>query len=134
MQITTTIQDFAGPRINTVFDVPDSCPLCHHGVQPVFVTAGWIRTQQRLEGVFRCPREACKRLYIGVYGSPNATSSNWQLQHLAPSTVKTPTFPDSVAKLSPNFVETMEQVAYADAKKLGQLTGMGLRKALEFLI
>ena len=28
----------------------------------------------------------------------------------------------------------MEQVAYADAKKLGQLTGMGLRKALEFLI
>jgi hypothetical protein len=134
MHIATTVRDQAGHLISTEFYGPDSCPLCHHGIQPGFLSAVWIREKQQLEAVFRCPRGACQHLFIGVYSSPYATSSNWQLQHLAPSTVTLPTFPESVTKLSPRFVEIMEQVAHADARKLDQINGMGLRKALEFLI
>ena len=42
--------------------------------------------------------------------------------------------PDVVAKISPSFVQISGQVNYADAAQLDQLVGIGLRKALEFLV
>ena len=134
MRLSQEVQDHNGHRFNAEFGSPDTCPLCHHGIQPEFMLVVWNRNGMGLEAVFKCPREACQHLFIGLYSSPNNTRSNWQIQRLAPSTVEAPPVPDSIPALSPRFVEIFNQVAYADARKLDQLTGMGLRKGLEFLI
>ncbi len=42
--------------------------------------------------------------------------------------------PAEVAAISPSFVEIFAQVDQAEAAKLDQLVGIGLRKALEFLV
>jgi hypothetical protein len=134
MQVRTGVADHHGQELGVEFTSPDTCPLCHHGVEPRFLIAAWLRERQRLEAVFRCPRLGCQHLFIASYTSRYGTSSNWQLTHVAPAGVQTPEFPEAVTKVSPAFVEIMEQVAYADAKSLDQLIGMGLRKAIEFLI
>jgi hypothetical protein len=42
--------------------------------------------------------------------------------------------PVLVASVSPTFIEISRQVAAAEAASLNQLVGIGLRKALEFLV
>jgi hypothetical protein len=43
-------------------------------------------------------------------------------------------FPDEIRSVSATFVEVFNQAIAAEALGLGQLTGIGLRKALEFLV
>ncbi len=42
--------------------------------------------------------------------------------------------PESIQKISPTFAEVYNQALVSEAFELSQLTGIGLRKALEFLI
>lgn len=51
---------------------------------------------------------------------------------IAPSI--TTEIPDSVRKISPNFEIIYNQAMQAEAYKLDQIVGIGLRKALEFLV
>jgi hypothetical protein len=53
---------------------------------------------------------------------------------LTPSEPQPPSVPDLVAAVSPNFVRTYNQALAAEVHSLEQLAGIGLRKALEFLI
>lgn len=48
--------------------------------------------------------------------------------------VQKATFPETVSGLSPTFVEIFNQSMEAESKELDQLVGIGLRKALEFLV
>ena len=134
MQIRTSVEDQHGQQLGSEFASPDTCPVCHHGVEPKFLIAAWLREKQQLEAAFRCPRSECQHVFTASYTSPYGTSSNWRLTHMAPTTVQMPKFPEAVTNVSSGFVEIMKQVAYADAKSLDQLSGMGLRKAIEFLI
>ena len=53
---------------------------------------------------------------------------------LAPQTPEEAQLPESVVDVSSNFVEIYNQALAAEAFGLDQITGIGLRKALEFLI
>jgi hypothetical protein len=44
------------------------------------------------------------------------------------------TFPSTVSEISPTFVEIYDQAIAAETHDLSQLVGIGLRKALEFLV
>lgn len=52
----------------------------------------------------------------------------------APNVPKPRKFDDKIVKLSPNFIETYNQSNSAEIYNLNQISGMGYRKALEFLI
>jgi hypothetical protein len=56
------------------------------------------------------------------------------LSNVAPLNVKGTTFPDSVKVVSPTFVEIFNQAETAEGAALKQLVGIGLRKAIEFLV
>ena len=43
-------------------------------------------------------------------------------------------FPEEIAQLSPQFVEIYNQAAEAEAMELDEISGIGYRKALEFLV
>jgi Domain of unknown function (DUF4145) len=131
----TLVVDMQGVAAHTIIqDVPDVCPICHRAVQPKQLGWYWLKERFLLQGVFQCVSLHCQNVFIGDYCSPNSTSTNWRLEGLAPSSPTPVAVPPEVAAISPTFVEIRNQVAAAEALKLDQLVGIGLRKALEFLI
>jgi hypothetical protein len=58
----------------------------------------------------------------------------YRLVSTGPRTVVHCNFPESIKKVSPTFCEIYEQIESAKVDELTQLVGIGLRKALEFLV
>jgi hypothetical protein len=113
--------------------LPDLCPRCHHNQQPVPLSWNLIPQVNELHGVFRCTNSRCERVFIAEYELDRG-SGNHFLRHLSPNEVEPPHVPTEVAKVSPMYVEIVTQVQTAIVFKLDQLVGIGLRKALEFLV
>src|SRR6185369_776548 len=115
---------------------PDECPRCHCHVEPKFVTAilwsdwGGISSMQ---AVYRCTREKCGRFFFAGYLS-YPRQENLHLRGVGPWVPKEYEFPEPITHLSPRFVEIYNNALTAEHHGLIDLVGMGLRKALEFLV
>jgi len=131
-----------------VKEMPDVCPLCHFSSQPVYICGvmhNYSDTPETLvvQLVFRCPRSACQKLFIGDYyeeikmsdhGLVGFTFKDFNLLYLSPQQYQAKEFPDGVAAISLSFVNVFNQAAQAEAMNLIEVAGPGYRKALEFLI
>ncbi|MBV9127212.1 MAG: DUF4145 domain-containing protein [Verrucomicrobia bacterium] len=53
---------------------------------------------------------------------------------LTPASIQKPPIEEHVARISPTFVKIYSQAIAAESHKLDEIAGVGLRKALEFLI
>jgi hypothetical protein len=113
--------------------LPDLCPRCHYNQQPKPLSWTAIPEAGELHGVFQCTNTRCERVFIAEY-EENRASGTYFLRHLSPNEVQPPHTPMEVAKVSPMYVEIVGQVQSAIVLKLDQLVGIGLRKALEFLV
>jgi hypothetical protein len=71
-------------------------------------------------------------LFIGTY--ERQEDGRYEIKRTAPLNAQKATFPELVAEVSPTFVLIFNQAMVAEAQELDQLVGIGLRKALEFLI
>jgi hypothetical protein len=122
--------------------VPDVCPLCKHACHAIPLGQGTLFPESpnpencQLQMLFRCPRKECGRLFIAEYYPriDYRRNCHFELSALYPQTPDQAKIADGVAEVSPNFVEIMNQSLAAESHTLDQLVGMGLRKALEFLI
>jgi hypothetical protein len=118
--------------------LPDTCPICHRAVTAKLLGHALWKTETRtVQVLLQCASRACQSAFIANYtGQLTQGLSNppWQLQSTAPSSPLPIDVPENVAKISPNFVNIRNQVAAAESGGLDQLVGIGLRKALEFLI
>jgi len=112
---------------------PDMCPICHHGIQPSYL-AGSVRSDEKCQLVFRCPRHACLSVFIAYYAGSLASSQPWRLERVEPVRFKPADVPSIVSELSADFVEIYNQALKAESVGLDQICGTGIRKALEFLI
>jgi hypothetical protein len=125
---------------------PDVCPLCHHALQPIYLLAKLTREpiifdSSYLEIVFKYPRIQCSRLFIAIYVPSSVAAERrsgirpfFEFLSAVPFTVKQPPFPEEIKELSPNFIEIFGQASAAEQYQLGQIAGVGYRKALEFLV
>jgi hypothetical protein len=112
---------------------PDMCPICHRGIEAKLVSVGhWVQEKLRFQAVFQCVNHKCRNIFIGTYTSPS--TGKWQLVAVEPTRASLIHVPPEIAKVSPQYVTIRQQVAAAEANGLDQLVGIGLRKALEFLI
>lgn len=143
MPITVQAQALSGNSRSVSIDrVPDTCPLCHTSVHPkqVFAVVCQFENSEKecVEIVFQCPQQDCESLFIGGYiytAPPPANPARCQLtSKIVPITPKPADFSDEILAVSPTFVEIYNQGLAAEAMNLSQLTGIGLRKALEFLV
>jgi hypothetical protein len=110
---------------------PDECPICHVSVFPEFISAHACRSPNDIQVVYQCPNGPCQPIFIGYY---RPGSSGFELRVTEPWRATEAQIPKIVAALSPIFVTICNQVEAAKVAKLDQLVGMGLRKALEFLV
>ena len=121
---------------------PDACPRCHTSVSPVFVAARADRSSaevQRIEAVFQCTRLECMRTFLGTYSrsehpNPAPHIPFFALGQVGPAEPKEAAFDEVITSLSPSFVRIFNQALAAESMNLDQLTGIALRKALEFLV
>lgn len=128
--------------------LPDTCPMCNHGISPIQFSSQFAWRRDLLHVLFRCPRSECQEVFIATYvvmarpslaevrqvGFQPSGGFNVRLEQLAPRNAPPPNIPDSVKKISQTFVTILGEVAAAESDGLHQLVGIGLRKALEFLI
>jgi hypothetical protein len=89
-----------------------------------------------VEEVSQCAAEDCGGLFISVFriSNPAATPPRYEYTRSMPTEPPLTEVKPEVASLSPNFVDVYQQAMAAEAAELHQLTGIGLRKALEFLV
>jgi Domain of unknown function (DUF4145) len=147
MSIPVQVRLYAGGSAIVQIDkIPDKCPQCHYhimplqlgGVSPESSMPGHASTPKQASVLFQCTRKGCQRAFLGQYDSPIPTAIDtgevFLLVGVAPTTAQSIEYGAIIQKISPTFVEIMNQVEAAKAADLTQLVGIGFRKALEFLI
>jgi hypothetical protein len=131
--------DLAGIKANAVrlTTIPDTCPLCHRSVHPQLSVTALLAHRQLVQAIFRCTHHKCEELFIASYRYMQRLEGGYpgyQLCNIAPIAPRTAPFPAEITAVSPTFVEIYNQAIAAESHGLSQLVGIGLRKALEFLI
>lgn len=117
--------------------LPDQCPLCGRGMQPKTLGATRVDEQSLVEVACQCPFEDCQRLFVGTFlltGDNIEGRRGYYFADAQPRKVVPREFSDEVKGISETFVDVYHQVQEAAAAELDQVVGMGLRKALEYLI
>jgi len=110
-------------------DIPNICPICHHAIAPNY-SSGIIVSDTLIDIAFQCTN--CRNMFIGKYSKQSAYQySYYKAWPIVPENID---FEKEIKEVSPMFVETYNQSIYAESNSLSQLTGIGLRKSLEFLI
>ena len=117
--------------------VPDVCPLCRRSVHPKHITSVILVERSVIQALYRCTDQKCQELFIGTYDRAGKTLHNrpvYTLINVAPKNAEEVPFPELITNTSPDFVGIYNQALAAECARLDQLVGIGLRKALEFLI
>jgi hypothetical protein len=118
-------------------EMPDDCPTCHQGISPkpvVGICLGEPNNESsRLRIAFQCTRRKCQEAFFGYYDF-QVSPPHYVLKEVGPITAATTQFSESINKVSTNFVEIYNQAISAESFNLHQIAGLGLRKAIEFLI
>lgn len=85
---------------------------------------------------FQCTHHECQKLFLATYklAGQNGGRLEYSYRSSAPITPTHHAFPDVIQEVSPTFCLIYSQVEQAEAQALEQLVGIGLRKALEFLV
>jgi hypothetical protein len=115
---------------------PDHCPICHSGIRPLNQGFVHLKEHEKLEIVYRCPREECQSFFIARYSLRQARDYSEYFQHFGsfPFEPFDSEFSEHVAKISPQFCNIMNQALKAEQQDWKLIAGPGYRKALEFLI
>jgi hypothetical protein len=121
---------------------PRECPRCHRAISAVLQQIYWPKGVSVVTALFSCP--GCRNMFLGEYivrGPVNYREGNSIVHRtlchspqFLPLIQEEPSVPDEVANVSPTFFEIYKQCAVANATGLDQVYGVGLRKALEFLV
>jgi hypothetical protein len=111
----------------------DCCPICHKGIEPIIFNNYLIGENiDILQRLYRCPRNQCGRIFLANYY--RYSGGLYKLNNLEPRQHKELLLPNLLKENFPNFCEIYEQAMIADEMNLKEITGIGLRKSLEFLI
>ena len=121
---------FYGHNVDVSYDnEPNSCPFCHNKITPRKHN-GYLNNLG-LEIIYLCSNSDCQRTFIGIYIK---SGSYYELESVSIGNHKPRIFSDNIENLSYNFVEIYNQSLTSEYYNLKLISGIGYRKALEFLI
>jgi len=119
---------------------PDSCPICHFSQVPTYVTdrmAQWDGEGDSENAVFlrvnQCTNGACEEVFVSRFRRQKG-DGRFKYESCWPARALPTPYSDEIRSLSPAFVKIHNQALEAESYRLDELTGVGLRKALEFLV
>lgn len=112
---------------------PNICPMCKHAIKPqeLFRT-DYRDNKHRWQLIFLYLCNNCFSAFIASHEYSGKHFAN--LRHIAPTRHSQRIFDTIISDISPDFVEIYNQALAAETAGLDQISGVGYRKALEFLI
>jgi hypothetical protein len=129
------------------FDDPNVCPHCHLVIEPkvqkVFLSVN-DEKENELITVWQCSNQKCQRLFVAEY--QRRDSSSFKFERYLNGLPKGPEWPKPILELKSsklgkdsktvksNFIKTYLQSLEAENYGLNELSGMGYRKAIEYLV
>lgn len=122
--------EFANKKGNgiEVEKLPIECPYCHKYQMPEMFYA--YQNNPNFLFVFcACTNTNCRVAFNTIYDVRDNKFKN-----IKQSNLKIKEFNEEIIRLSPSFCEIYNQAYSAEQMQLEQITGVGYRKALEFLI
>src|SRR6266496_6550755 len=98
-----------------------------------------LRAAMKAAGTYKCffaarVRAAARCSSLNILHGLITAVTNFELSALYPRIPDEAKIADGVERVSPSFVKILNQSLAAESHNLDQLVGIGLRKALEFLI
>nr|WP_321316049.1 hypothetical protein [uncultured Ligilactobacillus sp.] len=129
-------------------DVPEYCPMCEHNMCPIILSNAIISDVPiikksaissdiyQVSFIARCTK--CRHLYTNIFEVYPDNQYRPQILKDVYFEIRMPTvnveLPEIINSVSPKFVKIYTQALQAEKLNLDELAGMGLRKAIEFLI
>ena len=119
---------------------PEECPFCHLGIEASFYAAYVNKNNSLLIVICKCPRFKCNRFFSSDYllvENYKEWGFSEPLFTFNRCLSGNPTFfstPDEIKGISPMFHEIYNQALVAEFHDLNEIAGMGMRKAVEFLV
>lgn len=128
-------------------DVPEQCPICEKNMIPCVMTDVVIVSDHSIKKTVNCDIYQasfitrcthCFRLYTNIFEIYPDYSCKPHLFKDVYFETKMPSvnvkLPELINSVSPKFVKIYKQALQAEKLNLDELAGMGLRKAIEFLV
>lgn len=121
-------------RSVTISSFPQFCPVCNNNQFPKLLN-GYDNShiKDKIQLTFLCTNPKCETIFFGTYDLIK-NSGHYILINTEPKHPKKRKFSEQIENISPQFSNIYNQSITAEGTGLDQLTGIGLRKALEFLI
>ena len=138
MKTINTILNEGNSRQINIHQIPDSCPFCHHAVDPIihFAYCNMIcwNTDKCLQVIYRCTKKNCDNLFIAYYKANSVNCNDFTLSYVRPIDKKGREFTETILGISPSFCTIYNQALSAEQDGLKEICGVGYRKAIEFLV
>lgn len=112
--------------------LPDFCPHCFIKQIPQ-INNGVFNSKVGLNIFLVCSNETCQKSFIAFYNRAHNSSTN-QLAGISIGSFRTKEFSKDISSISKKFIEIYNQSYFAEQNNLLEITGVGYRKSLEFLI
>lgn len=121
----------------SIIQVPDFCPHCGKimELEQVYVKHNSLSNTFLLTA--KCTIDDCKKFFALEYTTRIASTGYRHLDELIPYSYngfQEPDISENIINLSPIFAETFLQASIAEGKTLNQVSGIGFRKAFEYLV
>lgn len=120
-----------------IVDIPNKCVHCGNLMGPIVHFAYSPYSHNELMNSFallvQCTDNDCSKYYALQYESDPSSSNYYLLPYKYRPKIKI-SLPENIEKVSPDFVTIYEQATKSESEGLDQISGVGYRKAVEFLI
>lgn len=119
-------------------DEPNCCPICKHSIRPEKLYAIMYKDNENnnnLSITYMCNH--CYKTFITKYSKCGSTFSPYYFQEVeysTPDIFESKEFDSYISENFKEFVVIYNQALSAEHNKLDQISGLGYRKSLEFLI
>ena len=127
--------NFAFENWNYNIENPSSCPHCHNGIEPISITFNSGKgpgTSMIVYSVWKCTFRECGRMFVAAHELLG--QSKYKFNGFLDGTPIGPHWPESILKLNSKFITTYMQALQAEYLGLDEISGMGFRKAIEYLV
>jgi hypothetical protein len=104
------------------------CPHCKTTFKPIALNA--YHSEDLIYVTFLCPH--CKQIYFAIFFE--SIRNEVTLEKIFPNNHRSSILPKEIEAISPGFIKIYDQASIAEEQQLDEISGMGYRKALEFLI
>lgn len=115
---------------NIEFETPSSCAHCHNGIEPIHLTS--IPLKDVCYSIYKCTFRTCGKPFVAAYKITGQNTSKFT--GFLDGTPIGPHWPEIIRNLKSKFIETYMQALQAEYLGLNEISGMGFRKAIEYLV